>query len=105
MEIPIKEFFYGGILFSLIKYTADHVDNIFITSMIATVPTGLLASNLISDKKINHYSLSYLQSITTLFLTSINFYFLHKYTKLHRHSILILSILFWIIINLSLFVF
>ena len=105
MEIPIKEFIYGGILFSVINYTANNVDNIFITSMIATVPTGLLASSLISNKKISDYSLSYFKSITTLFLTSIVFYFLHQFTKLNRYIVLLISVVFWIIINLLILYF
>jgi|TARA_B110000914_G_C15351176_1_gene393987 hypothetical protein len=98
-DFSIKEFIIGGVLFSLIKYTANNVDDIRISSMIAAFPIGLLSSLLISDKKIKDYSLSYATSIFILLLTSIVFYLLHALTELQRPINLILSILFWIVIN------
>ena len=95
----IKGFLIGGVLFSLIKYTADNVADIRISSMVAAFPIGLLSSFLLADKKIQVYSLSYVKSIFILLLTSIVFYLLHSFTNLHRHYNLILSIFFWIVIN------
>ena len=98
-DFSIKEFLIGGLLFSVIKYTADNVADIRISSMIAAFPIGLLSSLLIADKKIQVYSLSYTKSISILLLTSIVFYLLHSYTDLHRHFNLILSFIFWLLIN------
>ena len=104
-QIPIKEFIIGGILFSLIKYTADNVEDIRISSVIAALPLGLLSSLLITDKKLQIYSFSYTKNIAVLFLTALVFYCLHKFTKLNRHINLISSMLFWVIINLILLYF
>ena len=98
-DLPIKEFLIGGVLFSIIKYTADNVADIRISSMVAALPIGLLSSLLIADKKLQVYSFSYAKSISILLLTSIVFSLLHSFTDLHRHINLILSIIFWILIN------
>ena len=98
-DFPIKEFIIGGVLFSLIKYTADNVADIRISSMVAAFPIGLLSSFLLADKKIQVYSLSYVKSIFILILISIVFFLLHSLTDLHRYINLILSILLWIVIN------
>ena len=98
-EFSIKEFLIGGILFSAIKYSADNIDDIRISSMIAAFPIGLLSSLLIHDKKIRVYSQSYMKSISILLLSSFAFYLLHNYTSLHRHINLTLSILVWVIVN------
>ena len=98
-DFSIKEFMIGGVLFSIIKYTSDNVDDIRISSMVAAFPIGLLSSFLLADKKIQVYSLSYVKSIFILLLTSIVFYLLHSFTDLHRHYNLILSIFVWIVIN------
>lgn len=98
-DLSIKEFLIGGLLFSVIKYTADNVADIRISSMIAAFPIGLLSSLLIADNKIQVYSLSYTKSISILLLTSIVFCLLHSYTDLHRHFNLIISIIFWLLIN------
>jgi len=95
-----KEFIIGGILFSLIKYTSNNVDDIRISSMVAAFPIGLISSLLIADKKIQGYSLSYVKSIFILLLVSVVFYLLNNLTDLHRYITLILSIICWIVINL-----
>ena len=97
----IKEFLIGGLLFSAIKYSADNISDIRISSMMAAFPIGLLSSILIHDKKIQMYSKSYAISIFILLITSVVFYLMHYYTSLHRHLVLIISIFLWAIINYS----
>ena len=99
-DFPIKEFIIGGILFSLIKYSADNISDIRVAAMIAAAPIGLISSLLIVDKKIKIYSSSYMMNNGVLFITALGFYYFHRYTKLHRHINLILSVLFWTIVNL-----
>ena len=98
-NFSIKEFLIGGLLFSSIKYSADNISDIRISSMMAAFPIGLLSSLLIHDKKIQVYSQSYMKSIFILLITSVIFYLLHTYTGLHRHFVLIISIFVWAIIN------
>jgi len=98
-DLSIKEFIIGGVLFSLIKYTADNVSDIRISSMIAAFPLGLLSSLLIADKKILPYSLSYVKNIVILLAVSTVFYLLNALTNLHRHYKLLISIIFWVVIN------
>jgi hypothetical protein len=94
----IKYFIIGGLLFTGIKYTSSNVENIKLASMIAAFPLGLLSSYIIPQNKLNKYVISYFINLFILLLVISLFYILLKYIT--RDKALLLSIIFWSILNL-----
>jgi hypothetical protein len=94
----IQSFMIGGLLFTGIKYTSSNVENIKVASMIAAFPIGLLSSYMIPTLKLNNYVKAYIINLVIVLLTAPLFYILLKYTS--RNKALILSILFWSILNI-----
>jgi hypothetical protein len=94
----VQNFIIGGMLFVTIKYLSLNINNVKYASMIAAFPIGLISSYLILDNKLKNYVVAYNINILILLLSAVIFYILLKYMS--RDKSLILSIIFWLIINL-----
>lgn len=91
-------FVIGGLLFTLIKYLSLNIKDTKYASTIAAFPIGLLTIILVSNNKSLSYSKNYCINLIVLFITAlINYFMLHHFNKIIS---LIISIIFWLIINL-----
>ena len=90
-------FIIGGLLFTLIKYLSLNIKDTKYASTIAAFPIGLLTIILVSNNMSLSYSKNYCINLIVLLITAlINYLMLHYFNKTIS---LIISIVFWLIIN------
>ena len=97
-DIPWKEFFGGGILFSIVKLVSKNINDIRIASLVGAFPVGLILSLIIDRSKLNKYSYEYIINLFVILTISLIYHFL----LINDFSIYVcvgISISIWAIIN------
>lgn len=91
----IIPFFLGGIVMAGVKFVSTHINNTGLAAIIGGLPTGLLAIYFVSDQKSLGYAHNYFYVTLSLLIAILVFYFVHRYTKISKNIVLLISILTW----------
>ena len=98
----ILNFILGGLLFSIIHFVVNTLNNTALGAMISMIPIGFLSTYIINNRKL---LLQYIRNIIfviigTLFI-SIIFYFIIKYLpQVYKKIIITFITLLWLSIQL-----
>ena len=97
----LYSFLLGGILFSLINYVVNKLNNTALGAIISMIPIGFLTIFIIKNKKIlkQYVRNIYFVIIINLLLAGI-FYLLLKYLPINSNYITIIIIFLWIILQM-----
>jgi hypothetical protein len=96
----LYNFLFGGVIFTLIEYIVNKLDNPALGSVISMIPIGFLAAFLIKSRKtmVEYTRNIFFVVCVTLFVTAI-FYLSLNYIKLDKKIILIFILGLWIILQ------
>jgi hypothetical protein len=96
----IYSFLFGGLLFSIINFVVNRLNNSALGALISMVPIGFLTIFIINDKKIitQYMRNIFFVIILNLIIAGI-FYLLLKYTSINTYYVSIFIIILWIIVQ------
>ena len=88
-------FLTGGILFILIEYVVNILDNSAIGAILSMIPIGFLSSYIVKKKYIVNYIKNIFFVICITLATSVVFYLCLKYITINKNYIISFILLLW----------